>query len=319
MVGENDFFMQIKLHILQHSSFLGPGTIENVPENGQVERVAEKLIANGCKLIFATSYGYLEPILRVAQRHPDVVFMQVGRFSGTKNVGAFFDRPLEPMYIAGVVAGHMTKTNELGFIAAHPVPEVLQTINAFALGARSVNPKTSVKVIWSNTWADPIVESEAARGLIETGADVLNFVQSNPLTIVKLAENKHTFVIFMFGDAHEFAPKYWLVGGAMDWGSFYTKIAKSVINHTWHSEQFNCDMSSGVTTLTPFGPQVPMTVRKEATDLSNKIASKKFVVFKGPIVDRDGKVRLTAGHNPDFDWLAKMNFFVPGVEGNLPK
>lgn len=267
--------------------------VESVPESGQAERITEKLIASGCKLIFATSYGYLEPILRVAARHPDVIFMQVGRgMNLTKNVGEYIDKPYEPMYVVGMVTGRMTKVNKIGFIAPHPIPPVIQIINAFELGAKSVNPKTKVEVVWANTWVDPIVESEAARGLIESGVDVLFCCQGTPLTIVKLAEDKHVFVAATFSNAINLAPTYWLTGGVLDWGNFYVEVAQSVINHTWRSKQFNCDMASGVTCLGSFGPQVPLSVRKEAELLKNHIITNKFNIFAGPIIDREGKTRV---------------------------
>ena len=145
--------------------------VEKIPENADVERVMEKMVASGTKLIFATSYGYLESILRVAARHPDVIFESCGRDipDGIKNVGSYFAKQYEPVYVAGVVAGRMTKTNKLGFIAAHPIPQTLQNINAFTLGARSVNPKVSTRVVWTNSWSDPAVEVEATKGLIESG------------------------------------------------------------------------------------------------------------------------------------------------------
>ncbi len=294
--------------------------IENVPENGQAERTVEKLIANGYKLIFTTSWGYLDPILRVAARHPDVTFMQVGQ--GTrlaKNVGSYIDKPYQPMYVVGMVAARMTKTNKLGIVVPHPIPPIIQIINAFELGAKSVNPKATLQMVWTNTWVDPIIESEATRGLIELGADVLFCCQGNPLTIVKLAENKHVLSAATFSDAKHLAPNYWLTGGVLDWGKFYVEVSESVMNNTWKSKQTNCDMASGVTGLGSFGPQVPLAVRKEAFALRDKIISNKLVIFQGPIVDREGKTQLPKGQLPSDRWLANMNFLVPGVEGSLPK
>ncbi len=148
---------------------------ESVPESAEVERVAEKMIAQGNKLIFSTSYGYLEPILRVAARHPDVIFMQCQRRSTTKNVGTYFARQADPLYIAGFIAGKVTKTNKLSYIGGYPVPAVVVCVNAFALGARAANPKARVRVVWTNSWADPATEAEATRGLIESGVDVVAF------------------------------------------------------------------------------------------------------------------------------------------------
>lgn len=292
---------------------------ENISENSDAERVMEKMIAQGCRVIFATSYGYLEPVLRVAARHPDVKFMQLSRFESRSNLGTFFYLQFQPMYAAGVVAGRLSKANKIGYVASRQVPPILQTINAFVLGVQSVNPKAKIKVVWTNTWVDPAIESEAAKGLIDSGVDVLGFDQSNPLTIVKTAESNHVYVVGCYTDTHQFAPHYWLTGARFNWGPFYTKVAQSVLDGTWKNGLTICGAKGGNVKLSTFGPAVPKSVQKEALAVMEKIEKGDLVVFHGPVKDSSGKIRLPAGQTPDIKWLANMDFFVPGIEGSLQK
>lgn len=292
--------------------------VEGVPENAEVERVMEKMIAGGAKLIFPTSYGYLDPALRVAERHPDVTFVHCGGFKTTRNLGTYFAYIHEPMYVAGVVAGRMTKTNKMGFVAAHPIPQVLRNINAFALGARSVNPRAAVHVVWTNNWYDPATEAEATKGLIDLGADVLTMHQDSPITVVQTAESRGVFSVGYHADLHQFAPKGWLTGAMWDWGPLYLEIARSVKNKSWQSGQYRAGMAGGAVKIAPFGPAVPFPVQKEALEVKALIEQGKLVVFQGPLTDRDGRERLARGVSPDFEWMEKMDWFVPGVQGAVP-
>lgn len=295
--------------------------VEKIPESAEVERVMEKMIANGTRLIFPTSYGYFEPTLRVAKRHPEVIFESAGRTvpPGTKNVGTYFAKQYEPMYVAGVVAGRVTKKNKLGFIAAHPVPQVLQNVNAFALGVRSVNPKAKVQVIWTNNWSDAPTEAEAAKGLIESGVDVLTMHLDSPITVAQTAEKYGIMTVGYHADLKKFAPKGWLTGEMWNWGPLYVKIAQSVQGNTWKSENARYGMKEGYAKLSPFGPSVPAKVQSEATAVKQKIESGAFVVFQGPLKDRDGKELVATGKLPSSDLIESMNWLVPGVEGPLPK
>jgi len=292
---------------------------ERIPESAEAERVLEKMIAQGNKLIFATSYGYLEPVLKVALRHPDVTFMQVNRFQTAKNVGTYLQLQYQPMYLAGIVAGRMTKSNKLGFIAAHPVPPLLQTINAFTLGARSVNPEVKTQVVWTNSWSDQVLEAEAVRGLSENGADVIAHAQDNQTTILKTCEDLNMYSVGFYADAHELAPRGWLTGACLDWGPFYLKMVNSVKNHSWMPGTFMPGIESGCARLSTFGKAVPTAVREEIASKQQLLKSGKVVVFEGPMKDRDGKERIPSGHNLDIKELAEMNWFVPGVQGTLPK
>jgi basic membrane protein A len=295
--------------------------VERIPESAELERVMEKMISQGTRLIFSTSYGYFEPMMRVAGRHPDVMFEQCGRTvpETCKNASTYFPKQYQPEYITGMVAGRMTKKNDLGFIAAHPVPSVLQDINAFTLGARSVNPKAKVHVIWTNTWSDPATEAEATKGLIDSGVDVVAMHIDSPVTVVQTAEKNGIMSVGYHADLSKFAPKGWLTGQMWDWGPLYVKIAQSVRNGTWKPGNFTYGMNDGITKLAPFGKSVPAKVQQEAQALAKQIEKGTFTVFQGPLKDRDGKERVAAGKLPSTKLLDEMDWFVPGVEGTLPK
>lgn len=291
---------------------------ENVPETSEAERVMEKMIAQGSKLIFATSYGYMEPVLHVAARHPKVVFMQINRSGTAKNLGTYAASIDQPMYLTGVVAGRLTKTNRFGFVAGQPIPVVMQEINAFALGARSVNPKATVSVVWINSWNDPAAESEAATALIEKGADVLATTNSYA-TVLRVAERTGKYSVGVNGDQSRFLPKSWLTGVTWNWGPLYLKITEDVQKGTWKPSSKSYGMRDNCLSLASFGSAVPNPVRTEALLAELHIKEGKLSVFQAPLKDRDGKVRLAAGQTATPKWLSEMNWFVDGVQGTSPK
>lgn len=312
--NQGRLFMEAKL-----SGKVQTTIVENVPESSEVERVMEKMIADGTKIIFPTSYGYLDPALRVAKRHPNVVFMHCGGFKNSDNLGTYFAYIHEPMYVAGMVAGSTTKTNKLGFVAAHPIPQVLRNINAFTLGARASNPDVKVNVVWTNSWYDPATEAEAAKGLIESGADVLTMHQDSPLTVVQTAEANGVFSVGYHADLNQFAPNGWLTGAEWDWGKLYTEITESASAGSWKTEQLRSGMDGGSVRLARFGTAVAPQTQVAAKEIVKKIVAGEYVVFQGPLKDRDGKERIAAGEKPDFNWMEKMDWFVEGVEGSIPK
>lgn len=296
--------------------------VENIPESAEVERVVEKMIAHGCKLIFTTSYGYLEPTLRVAARHPDVIFMQSQRVvpSNVKNVGTYFGRQYEPMYVAGVVAARMTKKNKLGYVGGHPVPPIVACLNAFALGARSINPKLQVKAVWTNSWADPATETEATASLIDSGADVIACQLDGATTVVKTCEQKRSYGIGCNADLGSLGYKAWLTGQKWNWGPLYVKITQSVIDHTWKPANSIYTMKDGYVGLSSFGPAVPPEVKKEADAITKKIIDGKLIIFKGPLKDSSGQMRVNAGQVLTDKDLREIDYWVvDGVQASLPK
>ena len=288
---------------------------EKIPESAEAERVLERMISQNCRLIFTTSYGYLEPVMRVSTRHPDVIFMQINQDYTSKNIGNYFSHQYQPMYLAGIVAGRMTKTNKLGFIAAHPVPPLMQAINSFMLGARSVNAKVETRVIFINNWTDPPMEAEAVKALVEGGCDVVAHAQDNSNTVLKACEKLGVYSCGFYTDAHQIAPKGWLTGACLDWGPFYVRLTESVINHTWKPVSYRQGMEGGYIKLSSFGQAVPLDVQKDVLAKENLIKSGKLIIFKGPLKDSRGKERYAAGHIPTLSELARIDWFVPGVTG----
>jgi basic membrane protein A and related proteins len=292
--------------------------VEKIPENAEVERVIEKLIAQGNNLIFSTSYGYLEPAQRVAKRHPKTIIMQTWRPAPEANMGMYAAYQYEPLYAVGIVAGRMTKKNSIGFVCAHPVPLLLQNINAFTLGARSVNPKAKVHVVWTNSWSDPPVEAEATKSLIESGVDIIGAVDDSPVTVVQAGERNHVMVFGTQSDLSKLAPTQWIAGSRFNWGPVYTELARSVSNGTWKKGEQWLGTKDGAVGLSSFGKRVPLSVQAEATKALEQIGQNKLRVFAGPLKDRDGKLRLAANQKADTSFLSGMNWFVDGVEGTLP-
>ena len=211
----------------------------------------------------------------------------------------------------------MTKKNSIGFVCAHPVPILLQNVNSFTLGARSVNPKVKVHVVWTNSWSDPATEAEATKGLIESGVDVLGSVLDSPLVVAKTAEQNHIWLIGSQSDLRTVAPTTWLTGSRWNWNGSYLKIVKSVLDGSWQPAIQWLGMKEGAVELCPIGTTVPRSVAREATSAAEQIKQGTKVIFKGPLKDRDGKLRLAAGQIADAKWLSEMDFFVEGVDGTL--
>jgi len=308
-----------RLYLQSHLPNIQTTVVENIPESAEAERVMEKLVAQGNRLIFSTSYGYLEPAERVAKRHPDVTIMQTWRPSQLKNVGCYAAYQYEPLYAVGVAAGKMTRKNSIGFVCAHPVAVLLQDINAFTLGARSVNPKVKVHVVWTNSWSDPPTEAEATKGLIDSGVDIVGCILDSPLTVAKAAERNHVMVFGTQADVHKFAPNYWLSGTAFNWNTTYLKIAKSVQERTWKPDTHWLGMKDGAVELCSFGKLVPNDLQKQATAAAEQVKQGKKIIFLGPLKDREGRQRLAVGQAADAKSLSEMDWFVEGVDGTLPK
>lgn len=294
---------------------------ESVPENSEAGRVMERMIAQGAKIIFGTSYGYLDPILAVAARHPDVIFMQINRHSEQKrpNIGVYFPYYFEPLYSNGIVAGRITKTNKLGFIIGHAVPNLLAGVNAFTLGARSVNPGVKINLVCTNSWNDPTTEAEATKALVESGADIIASILDSSLTVCNSAAKLSSYCIGTAYDLNKQVPKAWLTGQSWNYGPLYVKIVDQVINSSWKPDTQYYTAKDGYAQLASFGSMVPQAMREEAALAFKKIATGKTAVFAGPIKDSSGKLRIPAGKVADNQSIGQMNWVVPGVEGALAK
>jgi basic membrane protein A len=290
--------------------------VENVPEGADAERVIRDMAQQGSKLIFTTSFGYMNPTLKVAKQFPDVKFVHLTGYKTSNNVAVANARFYEGRYLAGVLAGKMSKSNVGGYVAAFPIPEVLQGINAFTRGMRSVNPAAEVKVIWVNSWFDPGKERDAALTLIGQGADVVTN-HTDSTAIVQAAEEKGKYAIAYHSDMKKFGPKAQLAAVTHHWGAYYTKQAKAVMDGSWKTSNVWGGIKDGMVKLESYGPGVPNDVKAFVQGKEKEIVAGTLSPFTGPVKDNDGKVRLDKGPMTD-ESLSKMDYFVEGVAGKLP-
>lgn len=295
--------------------------IEAVAEGADSERVMRDLAAQGNTLIFATSFGYLEPALRVAADFPNVRFEHAGGYKTAANLNTYNARYYEARYLAGLLAGKSSHSGVAGYVAGFPVPEVIQGINAFALGMRAANPQAQVKVLWLNTWFDPAREREAAVTLINQGADVLTNHSGSPAvpqTAQAHFKSKGVRVVSYQSDMRRFAPDAQLTAITHQWGAYYTKVAESVLKGNWQAKPVWGGMKDGFVALAPFSSSVPADVATLVKKREADIVAGRFHPFSGELVDNTGMVRQAAGVMDDAT-LSGMNWFVQGVVGTLPK
>src|SRR6185503_10175070 len=258
--------------------------VENVPEGADAERLMESMIQRGARLIIPASFGYLEPALRVAQRYPNVKFFHPGGYKRTPNMTTYWASTPEAFYLMGMAAGKTTKTNKIGYVVALPIRFFLANINAFELGARSVNPKAETRVVFTGTFNDPAKEATAANALLEQGVDVLGVIVDSPISVVQAAERRNAYSVgYHYIGVQKFAPKGWISGIAFTWGNLYTRFAKQVMDGTWKSENILGSLSDDYFTIAPFGP----AASAEAVSLVNA-RKQDFIAgrahpFKGPL------------------------------------
>jgi simple sugar transport system substrate-binding protein len=291
--------------------------VEKVPEGADAERVIRDLAAQGNKVIFATSFGYMEPMLKVASEFPDVKFEHATGYKTAANMRIYDAKFFEDTYLAGMIAGSMTKTNTLGFVGSFPIPEVLRNINAFTLGAQAVNPKVKTKVVWVSTWFDPPKETEAAQSLINGGADVL-LQNTDSTAVLQTAEKNGKYAFGWDSDMSAFATKAHLGSAVANWGGYYKKTIKEVMDGTWKTERTVWGVKEGQNDLIKVSEAVPEDIRKKVEEIKAKMKAGEFEVFTGPVVDNTGKERLAKDVKSDQEWKDKIDFYVKGVEGKIP-
>ncbi|MGB9731170.1 MULTISPECIES: BMP family ABC transporter substrate-binding protein [Calditerrivibrio] len=292
--------------------------IESVPEGADATRVITNLAQKGYNLIFTTSFGYMDPTIEVAKKFKNVVFMHCSGYKTADNVGNYFGRMYQARYLSGIIAGSMTKSNIIGYVAAHPIPEVIRGINAFTLGVRSVNPKAVVKVVWTNTWFDPATERNAADSLLDVGADLLTMHQDTPATL-QAAEKRGKFVIGYNSDMRKYAPNGFLTAPVWNWGVLYKEIATQVSNGTWKPSSIWWGLDKGIIDLAPLSPKIPSEIVKKVELEKRDIISGKNKIFVGPLKDNSGKIVVPARKVMSDQELLSMNFFVEGVQGTIKK
>ncbi len=289
--------------------------VESVPEGADAERVIRNMATKHYDIIFTTSYGFMDPTLKVAKEFPNVTFMHCSGYKTAPNMSAYFGRIYQARYLAGMVAGKMTKSNILGYVAAFPIPEVIRGIDAFALGARSVNPEAKVHVVWTKTWYNFATEKEAAKSLLDIGADVITQHQDSP-GAQEAAQERGVYSIGYNSDMSAAAPKAHLVSAVWNWAPFYTTVVEKVRKGEWKSDHYWWGLPEGIVGLSPYSDLVPQDVRDLVDARKAEIHDGKFKVFTGPIKDQSGKERIAAGDVATDDMLLGMTWFVEGVVGS---
>ena len=292
--------------------------VESVPEGADAERVIREMAASGHNLIFATSFGYMNFVERVAKQFPNVRFMHATGFKGGPNFLNYNARFYEGRYLNGIIAGEMTKSNILGYVAAFPIPEVLQGINAFTLGAQSVNPDIQVRVIWTNSWYDPGKEREAAQALIAQGADVVTH-HTDSTAVVQAAQDRGVYAIAYHSDMSKYGKDAHLTATTHHWGPYYSEVVERMLAKEGMGESIWGGFKEGFVELAPINPVVPQAVQDKVAALTEQIREGQFHPFTGPIVDQDGKEVTAQGQIMTDQELSKMNFYVKGVNSKLPR
>lgn len=291
--------------------------VESVPESADAERVFRDMVSQGNKLIFGTTFGYMEPMLKVAADNKDVKFEHATGYKTAENMRTYDSRTYEGAYMAGVIAGSMTKSNTLGVVGSVPIPEVLRNINSFTLGAQSVNPKISTKVVWVNEWFSPPKETEAATALINGGADVL-FQNTDSPAVLKTAQEKGKRAFGWDSDMTAYGPKAHLASAIINWTPYYTKATQDMLDGKWTTGQTWWGVKEGAIDLVSIAEDVPAEAKAKIDEVKKGLKDGSFSIWKGPIVDQDGKELVAAGAVADDKFLSGVNFYVKGVEGKVP-
>ena len=289
---------------------------ENIPETAQVKSVMEGMIQQGAKVIFATSFGYSDATKELAKQHPGIIFLHQGDLESTPNYGAYFGNIWQLEYAMGQAAGRTTKTNELGFVAAFPIPQTLLNVNAFHLGAASVNPDVSTTFVLLGDWCDPAKQAAAAQTMLDAGVDVITQHQDCTGTITTAAERANIYVTGYHQDASPAAPNGWLSGAVWNWGPVYTELVTEIKNGTYKTNVFFGGLEEGFVKLAPFGANVPMEVQEEVLATVEGLRDGSIQPFLGPIADQGGTVRIADGVSPPDADLQTIDWLVEGVSGS---
>ena len=292
--------------------------VESVPESADAERVLRDLAGQGNKLIFGATFGYMESIQKIAGDLKDVKFEHATGYKTAENVRTYDSRTYEGAYMAGVIAGAMTKSNTLGVVGSVPIPEVIRNINSFTLGAQSVNPKIKTKVVWVNEWFSPPKETEAATSLINGGADVL-FQNTDSPAVLKTAQEKGKRAFGWDSDMTAYGPKAHLASAVINWGPYYIKATKDALEGNWKGGESSWwGVKEGAIDIVSIADDVPAETKAKVEEVKKGLADGSFVIWKGPIAGQDGKPVLEKDAVADDKFLGGINFYVKGVEGKIP-
>ncbi|WP_439510344.1 BMP family ABC transporter substrate-binding protein [Marinimicrobium koreense] len=288
--------------------------VESVAEGADSERVIRNMSARGHDLIFTTSFGYMNPTLKVARRFPQVKYEHATGYKTARNVGNYQARAYQARYLAGMTAGAMSETNQIGYVAAFPIPEVIRGINAFTLGAQVTNPDATVKVVWINTWHDPAKEREAADSLILQNVDVLTMHTDSP-AVIQAAEARGVYSVGFNSDMSSYGPKSHLTAAVMHWESIYRSKIQAVIHGTWEPTALWHGLKEGVVDVAPFNDAVPEWVVEKVNSVKMQIINGEHAVFEGPIYNQAGELMVKEGEELSDEDLLELEWYVKGIDG----
>jgi simple sugar transport system substrate-binding protein len=291
--------------------------VEKVPESADAERVIRDMAAQGNKLIFGTTFGYMEPMLKVAADSKGVKFEHATGYKTAENMRTYDSRTYEGAYMAGVVAGKMTKTNTLGVVGSIPIPEVIRNINSFTLGAQSVNPKVKTKVVWVGDWFNPPKETEAATSLVNGGADVL-MQNTDSSAVLQTAEKLGKRAFGWDSDMKSYGPKAHLGSAVINWGPYYVKATRDALEGKWATGQSWWGVKEGAIDFVSVADDVPADAKAKLDVVKAGLKAGTYSIWKGPLVDNTGKEQLAKDAVADDKFLGGINFYVKGVEGKVP-
>ena len=291
--------------------------VENVPEGADAERVIRNMAKGGYDLIFTTSFGYMNPTLKVTKQFPKVTFEHATGYKQANNLGTYLSRSYEGRYVGGFLAAKMTKSKKIGYVASFPIPEVIRDINAIQLALDKYNPGSEIKVVWVNSWFDPGKESDAANALIDQGVDVV-FQHTDSPAPIQTAERRGVYSVGYASDMAHFGPKAVLTSIVNDWGPHYLKSTQAVLDGNWAPQDFWGGLAEDTIKL-PISDLVPAEVKSEAEQIIADIKSGKFHPFTGPIKDQSGAQKIAAGMVASNADLASMNYYVENVKAELPR
>lgn len=292
--------------------------VESVPESADSERVMTQMALSGHDLIFATSFNYMDHVINVAKKFPNVKFEHATGFKRADNVSTYSARFYEGRTVIGHIAGHMTETNTIGYVASYPIPEVIRGINAAYIAAKKVNPDVKMKIVWVYTWFDPGKEADAANALIEQGADVIMQHTDSPAAMT-IAEEKGIYAFGQASDMKQFGPNARLSSIIDNWAPYYVERAKAVLDGTWTSTDTWDGIAPGMVEIGDFSDKIPADVQTSATTIKEALAAGTMHSFTGPINKQDGTVWLKDGETADDATLVGMDFYVEGIEGDIPQ
>lgn len=291
--------------------------VEKVPESADAERVIRDMASQGNKLIFGTTFGYMEPMLKVAADFKDVKFEHATGYKTADNLRTYDSRTYEGAYMAGVIAGKMSKSGNLGVVGSVPIPEVVRNINSFTLGAQSVNPKVKTKVVWVNEWFNPPKETEAATALINGGADVL-FQNTDSSAVLQTAEKMNKRAFGWDSDMTAYGPKAHLGSAVINWGPYYVKATRDALEGKWTTGQAWWGVKEGAIDMVSIAADVPDDTKKRIDEIKAGLKDGSFVIWKGPIMDNTGKELVAKDAVADDKFLGGLKSYVKGVEGKVP-